>query len=173
MKFESPLKVFGGSEASAFSIVAGFDRSQKSLRLFWEIQGPLEELILPPQVENPEYKEGLWEKTCFEFFCGKAASPHYDEWNFSTSTDWAHFSFESPRQRQVPQRTKRPLTVDFHLESTMLARMSVELEKIDFDVFNLSCVLEHSTRVKTYWALDHRRSQPDFHDRISWSPINL
>lgn len=157
-------------EAQLFALRATVGIENSLLKVCWNLRGPLDELILPTRSSSPARLEGLWEKTCFEVFYKKRGSSQYEEWNFSSSGDWAHFSFFAPRQRssesiEVDHSTRFMLNTN--LECQLEASIGLNISPMDLE-FNLSCVLEHSTRAKSYWATKHGSARPDFHDSSLW-----
>jgi hypothetical protein len=93
--------------------------------------------------QEPARTDELWKTTCFEAFLAIGDDPQYVELNFAPSSRWAAYQFEDIREGMVPLK----LAAD---------------PKIYLD---MSAVLEEPSGKKSYWALDHRKAEPDFHDR--------
>ncbi|NJM77415.1 MAG: hypothetical protein HC852_18550 [Acaryochloridaceae cyanobacterium RU_4_10] len=49
-------------------IVGSIGRDRNTLKIRYSLMGPLETVAIPPSVDEPIRKNGLWEETCFEFF---------------------------------------------------------------------------------------------------------
>jgi hypothetical protein len=125
------------------------------------------ETLLVPEWASPARREGLWEATCFEMFLKPVGGDAYFEFNFSPSTQWAAYRFESYRAG----RSDMPLLVD-----PLIARAQMPsdpLVEVDLDLSGLPSVpmraalcaiVEESGGRKSYWALAHPRGAPDFHD---------
>jgi hypothetical protein len=64
--------------------------------LSYVVHGDIAALRLPP-IAAPARGDDLWQHTCFEAFIGTAAGAAYYELNFSPSTQWAAYRFDSHR----------------------------------------------------------------------------
>jgi hypothetical protein len=139
-----------------------------------------------------ERRDFLWHHTCGEWFIGKAGSPGYIEFNFSPSGHWAAHRFADYRQSLGDLVWKgSPPEIEFSLEAQraeLRARVpwaalaSLESGSVREWQLGLSCVVERNVGVSPpgtasaetleYWAVNHPRPQPEFHDRrgfsVSW-----
>ena len=68
------------------------DGSEAGLRFL--VEGG--ELSLP-ELTSPGRADHLWQSTCFELFLRPTTAEHYFEFNFSPSTQWAAYRFDSYR----------------------------------------------------------------------------
>lgn len=117
--------------------------------------------------------DGLWQHTCCEaFIAGKDCSA-YREYNFSPSGQWACYRFTGYRQRDPaftassrPPIVLRPEADGFQLDATLPADLLPASQTL---VIGLSVVIEAADGSKSYWALAHGASQPDFHLRQSFA----
>src|SRR6202790_1024396 len=66
------------------------------LMLSYAVTGKIGDVRLPPVVAAARTDE-LWRHTCFEAFLRPSADPGYYEFNFSPSTQWAVYRFDSYR----------------------------------------------------------------------------
>lgn len=118
-----------------------------------------------PLSRVPRYTEDLWTHTCFEAFIRSGDSTAYHELNFSPSTEWALYSFESYRKGmarvnapQPPEirveRSARRLQVDVRIDLRTLSRSGA---------LALAAVVEDENGRLSYWALKHPAAKPDFH----------
>jgi hypothetical protein len=111
-------------------------------------------------------QDGLWLQTCFEAFLAPVGAAGYLEFNFTPSGAWAAYEFEARRLGMRALDLPRPpviaaqrggrgldLTVQFSLPRRAAAWR-----------LGLAAVLEDELGAKSYWALDHGGSEPDFHD---------
>ena len=154
----------------------------RELLLEYRLTGPLDQLKLPASLQSETgFREGLWETTCFECFLGLPGSPDYWEWNFAPSGRWALFEFTENRSRS----SRQPLDVRPHVsavredDSTLVVRVHLgrwpsellrwaSLAHAPLEA-SLTAVLDHSSGEKTYWAIAHASSKPDFHARASFT----
>ena len=117
--------------------------------------------------------DGLWQHTCCEaFIAGKDCSA-YREYNFSPSGQWACYRFTGYRQRDPaftassrPPIVLRPEADGFQFDATLPADLLPASQTL---VIGLSVVIEAADGSKSYWALAHGASQPDFHLRQSFA----
>ena len=123
-----------------------------------------QKLLVPPWVSSVR-RDGLWQATCFEMFL-KCPDGRYFEFNFSPSTEWAIYAFQSYRGGMTP------LAVDFgpHIEftsspTTFSLEADVDLGQIPPGplALGLSAVIEETDGTKSFWALAHSPGRPDFH----------
>ena len=121
-------------------------------------------LLLPPWVSSVR-RDDLWQTTCFEMFL-MCADGRYFEFNFSPSTQWAIYAFDSYRHGM------RPLDVDVspHIEFEEIGEVfsleaDVDLGQIPPGqlALSFSAVIEETDGTKSYWALAHPPGAPDFH----------
>ena len=126
-----------------------------------------------PEAQRSGTVDGLWQHTCCEaFIAGKDCSA-YREYNFSPSGQWACYRFTGYRQRDPaftassrPPIVLRPEADGFQLDATLPADLLPASQTL---VIGLSVVIEAADGSKSYWALAHGASQPDFHLRQSFA----
>ncbi len=157
------------------ALEAGVTRAADGGLLFnYRLTGDMSRLLIPtPQPEGRS--DGLWEHTCFEAFIGIAGSSVYREFNFSPSGQWAMYAFSGYR---LPEVTATPDTAP--QISALLTEGRLELSALltgdalapEAGVaalqIGLSAVIESRDTVdgnRSYWALRHPASRPDFHHR--------
>jgi len=127
--------------------------------------------LAAPARTTPRRADDLWKTTCFELFLRPATGDAYFEFNFSPSTRWAAYAFESHRQGRLdlPQSVEprverepaRPTGADYRLDAI------VHFSEIPSTAFRmgLSAIIEEMDGTKSYWALAHPLGdEPDFHD---------
>ena len=101
----------------------------------------------------------FWEETCFEAFL--ANPPGYLEFNFSPSTEWAAYRFDSHRSGMrdaaiMPPKLETLIGVDrFELR--------VELAMPVLGPVGLSAIIVEKDGGRSWWALAHPPGDPDFH----------
>lgn len=136
--------------------------SRDTLMLRYLVSGS-DALVLPPRVEQARTDE-LWQTTCFEIFVREPGSERYAEFNFSSSSCWAAYQFDSYRAGMTDRPMRYPPDI---------VRLSNGVE-VDCDAVGLppagelrvalSAVIEEADGIKSYWALAHPpEGPPDFH----------
>jgi len=140
------------------------------LRLRYELTVDPARLWIPAPLP-PEMTDGLWEHTCFEAFIAVAGHEAYREFNFSPSGQWAAYAFSGYRIR-CEWTASRPPLLDFtqtdeglQLEAIIAADdLPPNPEDKPLQV-GLTAVIETVDGLRSYWALRHPASKPDFHHR--------
>jgi len=135
-----------------------------SLILSYVVSGRISDLRLPPVVAAARADE-LWRHTCFEAFVRPSTGPVYCEFNFSPSTQWAAYRFDSYRSgmRDATEIAAPRIEVRSNAESYTL-QAALELDGLSRPWrIGLSAVLEEINGHKSYWALAHPPGKADFH----------
>ena len=135
------------------------------LHLRYVVIGDVGRLCLPPPAA-PARTDELWKHTCFEAFLRPGAGPAYCELNLSPSTRWAAYSFVAERAgMQHADGIGAP-----RIETRSSADRYELTAAIDLDLaghaawrLGLSAVIEDLDGAKSYWALAHPATKPDFH----------
>ena len=139
------------------------------LLLLYVVSGNIGDLRLPP-VATAARADELWRHTCFEVFVGNSANDAYYEFNFSPSTQWAAYRFNSYRSgMQVAAEMSAP-RIDVQSSPacfTLQASLALDwLSRSQGDVrwrLGLAAVIEETSGRKSYWALAHPPGKADFH----------
>jgi hypothetical protein len=151
---------------AATRIEAGIARPRPdSLILSYVVSGRISDLRMPPVVTAARADE-LWQHTCFEAFVRPSAGPTYYEFNFSPSTQWAVYRFDSYRSgMRVATEIGAPrIEVRSSGESyTLQAALEFDGLSLPSWRLGLSAVLEETNGRKSYWALAHPPGKADFH----------
>jgi hypothetical protein len=135
-----------------------------SLVLSFVVSGRISDLRWPPVVAAARADE-LWRHTCFETFVRPSADPAYCEFNFSPSTQWAAYRFDSYRSgmRIATEIAAPRIEVRSTAESYTL-QAALELDGLSPPWrIGLSAMLEETNGRKSYWALAHPPGNADFH----------
>ena len=128
------------------------------LALRYLVSGDTGALLLP-RSRPSERADELWQHTCFEAFL--ANPPGYLEFNFSPSSQWAAYRFDSHRSgmreaRIMPPKVETLIGFDrFELRA--------ELAMPVLGPMGLAAVIEEKEGNISYWALAHPEGEPDFH----------
>jgi hypothetical protein len=148
-------------------------RAGDSLSLRYELQGAFENISLPPPVNRPARRRGLWEGTCFELFLGLKDSPAYWEFNLSPAGDWNVYRFDDYREGMQEEAglVSLPFSIRRGPGALQLA-LEVDLSRIippgQAVEAGISAVIRLRDGRRTYWALAHCAQKPDFHRRNSF-----
>jgi hypothetical protein len=130
------------------------------------------------EVPEPELKIGepdeslrtdeLWKTTCFEAFLCVGDDPQYVELNFAPSSRWAAYLFDDIREGMTQLTLAADPEIYLDMSNSHVA-LEAELQlpsnwQNGHFLIGLAAVLEEPSGKKSYWALDHRKTEPDFHD---------
>lgn len=126
-----------------------------------------EHVALPDWVTSAR-ADDLWKTTCGELFLAAPDAAGYVEFNYSPSTQWAAYRFESYRAG----RQDLSLSADPHVDrgddnSAYLVEVDQSLTDLPAGALQmgLSAVIEETDGTKSFWALAHADGPPDFHNR--------
>jgi hypothetical protein len=135
-----------------------------SLSLSYVMSGRISDLRMPPVVAAARTDE-LWRHTCFEAFVRPSAGPEYYEFNFSPSTQWAAYRFDSYRSgMRVATEISAPRIEVRSSAETYTLQAALEFDGLSSPLhLGLSAVLEETNGRKSYWALAHPPGKADFH----------
>ena len=141
------------------------------LLLAFRLKSQIDQIHIPaPQL--PAFVDGLWEHTCFEAFIAIKGNSAYREFNFSPSGQWAAYVFSDYRQREkstaldvAPEITVRQFPERLELDAILApALLPSPASSASFQI-GLAAVVEATDGSRSYWALTHHATQPDFHHR--------
>jgi hypothetical protein len=152
------------------SITGQIARSCQILRLSYELQGALAEVVIPVAAGPPSRKDELWTTTCFEFFLGLPESQRYWEFNLSPAGHWNVYRFDGYRQGMEAEPAFTALPFSVQAEPTRVhLDIEVNLDKIVPAApplkVAIAAVVQPTQGEVSYWALTHPGSQADFHKR--------
>jgi hypothetical protein len=150
---------------AARAINASVTAEHQNVVLTFTVTGEIQQLLIPA-LENPKRTNELWQHTCFELFAKSPGAFAYVEFNFSPSGEWAAYRFSDYRAGMEPlelradphvriERSDRELTLEARLHRLDLPSAAAELA--------LTAVIEERSGKKSYWAVKHAPSKPDFH----------
>jgi hypothetical protein len=130
--------------------------------------------VTEPELEiggprEPLRTDGLWKTTCFEAFLSTGDDTKYVELNFAPSSQWAAYQFDDIREGMKPLLLAADPQIHLDMSRGHVA-LEAELQlPADWQLahlcIGLAAVMEEPSGKKSYWALDHRKEEPDFHDR--------
>ncbi len=140
-----------------------------SLVLTYIVGGKISHLRIPPVAAAARTDE-LWRHTCFEAFVRPSPDESYYEFNFSPSTKWAAYHFNSYRSgSRIATEISPPLiqsqsnAASLTLEVVLKLGLLPSLPSAAPWRLGLSAVLEDTGGRKSYWALAHPPGKADFH----------
>lgn len=135
------------------------------LTLTYILVGDTRQIVFP-ELQPAMRRDGLWAVTCFEAFLDVGDGTGYLEFNFSPSTEWAAYRFNSYRNGMAPLESVG-VRVGGRDDGTYGLIASIELADTDLletgRRLGLSAVIELKDGSKSYWALAHAPGPPDFH----------
>jgi hypothetical protein len=158
------------------AIVARAELEERStMRFSYRLTGDLLRLAIPHRCHS-QRAERLWEHTCFGAFIAPDPGVRYFELNFSPSTQWAAYEFDSYRQGVRPVAlAKPPAIVVANAVDELSVTASVELGGLlDAPLawrIGLTAVVEDRAGGRAYFALEHPREKPDFHDAAGFTAL--
>ena len=148
-----------------------------TLSVHYEIIGSLPGIDIPGRTREPSRKKGLWENTCLELFVAVKDRDRYWEFNLSPSGDWNVFRFEHYRnERDADTLREEPLVASLPFRTqrqpgSFLLDMEFDLDRLvrkdQFLEIGIAAIITFNED-RTYWALTHCGSRPDFHRRDSF-----
>jgi hypothetical protein len=163
-----------GASSAQISARVELERNRRLL-LEWSLTGALDALAIPRR-SIASRADRLWEHTCFEAFVAPASAAGYWELNFAPSTQWAAYEFDGYRQGMRPLELAKPPTVKVVTTASEL-RVTAALELSSLvDApwpwrIGLTAVVEDRAGGRAYFALEHPRAKPDFHDAAAFTVV--
>jgi len=126
-----------------------------------------------PPLDMPSRQDALWKHTCAEVFLMDPGGS-YCEFNFSPSTQWAAYRFESYRSgmrelslESVPRINFALMPDSFALDAVVDLTGVFEPQARSLRM-GLAAVIEGIDGAISYWALKHAPGKPDFHHADSF-----
>jgi hypothetical protein len=136
------------------------------LTLTYTLAGDCDRLSIPP-LRPSAAVDGLWQHTCFEVFLSAQGATAYHEFNFSPSSEWAHYYFSDYRhgapceeKEAAPQLAIQKHERSLRLDASIRLPFPLRLQPLRLA---LSAVIEELSGLLSYWALRHPPGKPDFH----------
>lgn len=153
------------------------DGSGGQLRLRYLLDACMARLRIPAPAA-PERADELWCHTCFEAFISTADVSSYYEFNFSPSSRWAVYRFESYRHGMSPAVIESPPQISVErFEHRLELDVSMSFAGLTGLPRNLplrvalAAVIQSEEGDLSYWALRHPGSKPDFHHAGGFSAV--
>lgn len=152
------------------------ERINQQLFITFELTGEIEKIAIAPPDNYPSRRNQLWQETCFEFFLGLKESPCYWEFNLSPAGYWNIYFFDDYRQNIIEELAFQELPFEIKIQSnSLILSLTLDLEAIinskeELEV-GITTVIKNKINEAdsiTYWALEHRAREADFHQRKSF-----
>lgn len=155
-------------------ITGELTRSDNIFFIHYEVNGEIQQILVPAKSSPPSRTADLWKATCFEFFVAIPDQPEYWEFNMSPSEDWNVYKMDAYRRigfREEYAFTKLPF-VYRKTKNTLFLDTLVDISPIltpqhKFQA-GITAVIQTSGGYESYWALAHPGEQADFHLRESF-----
>lgn len=138
------------------------------------LRGDMAKVAIPAQSGFPGRMDRLWEDTCLELFLCAGGSEPYWEFNLSPAGHWNVYGFSSCRKgmREEPAFPSLPFAVAIEEGAVRFS--------IDLDLGNIipaghalemgiAAVIRTTAGSRSYWALAHPGTRPDFHRRDTFT----
>ena len=156
------LRPYPASLSPVTRIAVEVERSASDLlRLTYWIGGDLRRVAFP-KPQAAARTDGLWQHSCCEAFL--AAGQGYFEFNFSPSSQWAAYRFDSHRAGMRDAEAEAPaIAWDRDGEAARLTA-TIRLPSDVTGALGLSAIIEDVNGNRSFWALAHPPGEPDFHD---------
>lgn len=143
------------------------------LRFEYRLRGALEAIALPARAQ-PLRADRLWEHTCFEAFVAAGPGGRYCELNFSPSLQWAAYEFTGYRQGMRSLVFPAPPSIGVAAtQRELVVTAAVERAPLGAAPWpwrvGLTAVAEARAGGLGYFALQHPRDKPDFHDAAGFA----
>jgi hypothetical protein len=155
------------------AVAASVSVAGAALRFEYRLSGDLIQLAIPPRVASRR-AERLWDHTCFEAFVAAGAGSGYYELNFAPSGEWAAYEFDGYRSGMRPLDVTEAPLIDAVAGGTELrVTGSVAIGALAAAPWplrvGLTAVVADRAGRRGYYALQHTRDKPDFHDAASFA----
>lgn len=172
---ERVLIAHGAGTAAVRTVVARVRLLDPLIAFEYRLSGDLKELAIP-SFATQRRADRLWERTCFEAFVAPAGSARYFELNFSPSMEWAAYAFDDYRQGMRPLALSRDprmavAEIDYDLHVTAAVELAAFAGAPWPWRIGLTAVVEDRAGDRAYYALEHPREKPDFHDAAAFTVL--
>jgi hypothetical protein len=158
------------SPPAGLSLGGSLARHGNGLAIHYVLSGQLEDLRIPAEACPPARLDGLWERTCFEFFLAVPGAEPYWEFNLSPAGHWNVYRLTGYRQGLRPEAAYADLEIEIRrgpswLHLDLVCDLPPLAERDHLLEVGVCAVIEQKNGVLSYWALAHPGPQPDFHRR--------
>jgi hypothetical protein len=155
-------------QSTVRAVTARTQLTPTTARFEYRVTGDIGALAIPGRAD-PRQADRLWEHTCFEAFIAPLPGSAYYELNFSPSTEWAAYAFAGYRLGMRPLALAPPpsIAVD-EARGELRVTASVEIGALPAAPWPwriaLTAIVEDRAGGRAFYALEHPRERPDFHD---------
>lgn len=151
-------------------LTANYTLENNKLVLSYILQGNLD-LVELASFDKLQEGDDLWKTTCFECFCLLDDGHSYIELNFSPRGYWHIYYFDGYRKASKTLNhliTVNQIDTQFSHADKYRLNAAVNIESISIKAIGLTAVLEDKNNKLAYYALSHKASEPDFHQKASF-----
>jgi hypothetical protein len=146
---------------------------KEKIELSFVLRGDIGSYIFP-KAQKMRRADELWKATCFELMLANDDEAYY-ELNFSPSLAWNFYILDSYRGEPKEIAFKEEPHISFsHKNDEFHIVFELESKAINFEKFkyyNLATILLTKEKERTFWTINHFKTQPDFHDKKSFLEI--
>jgi hypothetical protein len=160
---------FGGQDETSTKIEGSFVHGADSFNFDYSLSQGLDNYLFDLDFKDHQRQDGLWQKSCLEFFIKKWNSSEYIEVNIAPNGRWQAYWFKDYRKDRVefPGIVMSSFSL---MKNSHDLTLSAKFDQRDHPFwknpnFNLgvSAVLEQKNKKYHYFALLHMGDEPDFH----------
>jgi len=165
---QTRLRPFGGEAIHGVqSISFQAVRQNEALRMDYHLLGNPEHIEMSLEPGGCRRDE-LWQTTCFEAFLRQDGAEGYIEFNFAPNGDWAAYQFDHYRSLPCDLEISAPVITCSVTSDGIVVSVSVSGLPTVYQAPNIllgpAVIIESQDKTRSYWALHHPLSKPDFHD---------
>jgi len=147
--------------------------TKEKIVLSFVVKGLLSEYIFQKKHKLQRLDE-LWKETCFELLLAGDNEVYY-ELNFSPSFAWNFYVLQSYRAEPKELEILEEASIKYEKKNDEFRiYFELKVKELNFEQFthyNLATILLNKEKKRTFWAINHLKEQPDFHDRESFLEI--
>jgi len=152
------------------AISGEISRRGERLKIGYDLQGPLETVLIAAPAERPSRLDELWQTTCFELFLACPGQEPYWEFNLSPAGHWNVYRLEGyrrglaaePAYHQLDLRVSHdPRELRLVLEADLPPGLAAD-QPLQAAI---TAVIQQRSGLVSYWALNHGGPEADFHRR--------
>jgi len=142
----------------------------ETIQIHYQITGDLNAIVIPQRKNPPVRRDELWTTTCLELFIGEKEMSPYWEFNLSPNGDWNIYKLSAYRSNLTPDLAYQDLASTIHskanqLELHLACPLPADLKTCPNLDVAICAVIQLKQGPISYWALNHRGSEADFHRR--------
>ena len=146
-------------------------KENNKLHLRFRLEGDLQKVKWPDRRFEDKRVDDLWQETCFELFIKPVNEKHYWEFNFSNDQYFNCYYFTDYRNGMKTEPLINEFDSEFKIKN-QIANFQVEIDmgklteqnRLSQVTIGVSMVIKSADGSTWYYALQHGKDKPDFHD---------